>query len=73
MSQFTPQVQQYLKNMSPDDQSKFIAKQLAATQGGAGGGDYWPRLKGHGIKIVNDDNFKRLGLKSGEKVCITVP
>jgi hypothetical protein len=72
MSQFTPQVQQYLRNMSPDDQSKFIAKQLAAQQGG-GAADYWPRLKGHGIKIVNDDNFKRLGLKSGEKVCITVP
>jgi hypothetical protein len=66
------QLPSYLQNAPEAAVSKYY-EDLIANQQQQGQGDYWPRLKGTKLNIMNDDNFKRSGLRTGDTVCIKIP
>jgi hypothetical protein len=59
-------------NMTDADVSDLMKEQYKA-QHEDKGNDVYPRLKGTSLKIMNDDTFKRSGLRTGDTVCIKIP
>jgi len=63
----------YLRNAPEGAINKYYEDLIANQQAGQDTSDYWPRLKGKSLQIVNNDEFKRSGLKTGDTVCIKIP
>lgn len=75
-SQLPAGMQKFAPMMTDEAISGIARKEYEKSQAGDQGqdqGGYWPRLKGHSLKIYQDDAFKRSGLKSGDTVCIKIP